>query len=390
ERPAESPTVFLQQLGRGLRQSEGKACLTVIDFVARPHEKFRYDRRFRALLPNRTRAELRDDIEQGFPFLPQGCSIQLERQAQAIVIKSLKTAIASWSTLGDDLSADLTLDEFLRRSDTELAELYRKNKSFTELRASRGFVAEFDGKMAARLSRLLYVDDAERLSRWKQLLSVEGGRDLAFSRMLFAALGLAQLPISEANSLPARLDPSVRGEMIELIEVLRDRLRRPTYSLDAETPLRVHATYARDEVSAALGLIRKGKLLRTQAGVYRSVEHRADLLFVTLEKDETEFTPSTLYNDYVMSPRRSHWESQSVTRADSETGRRYVSPPVGWRILLFVRERRRDSRGLTMPYLLLGPVRCASVSSERPMQIVWELDRAMPDAWYGRTKMAAG
>jgi hypothetical protein len=79
-----------------------------------------------------------------------------------------------------------------------------------------------------------------------------------------------------------------------------------------------------------------------------------------------------------------------VTRADSETGRRYVSPPVGWRILLFVRERRRDSRGLTMPYLLLGPVRCASVSSERPMQIVWELDRAMPDAWYGRTKMAAG
>ena len=32
-RPTESLTIFLQQLGRGLRLSEGKDCLTVLDFI---------------------------------------------------------------------------------------------------------------------------------------------------------------------------------------------------------------------------------------------------------------------------------------------------------------------------------------------------------------------
>ena len=32
-RPTESLTIFLQQLGHGLRLAEGKECLTVLDFI---------------------------------------------------------------------------------------------------------------------------------------------------------------------------------------------------------------------------------------------------------------------------------------------------------------------------------------------------------------------
>src|SRR5690606_21918272 len=110
---------------------------------------------------------------------------------------------------------------------------------------------------------------------------------------------------------------------------------------------RVHATYSRDEVSAGLVELRKGKLLRTQGGVYKCAPHRCDVLFVTLEKDEKDFTPTTLYNDYPLSQRRFHWESQAVTAFDSSTGRRYRQPPDDWRILLFVRQAKRDDRGLT-------------------------------------------
>ena len=114
------------------------------------------------------------------------------------------------------------------------------------------------------------------------------------------------------------------------------------------------------------------------------------ILFVTLDKDEKDFTPTTLYNDYPLSQRRFHWESQSTTRLESKTGRRYRHPPDDWRILLFARQAKKDERKVTMPYLFLGPVRCVKASGERPIQIVWELERDMPAGWFNEVKIAAG
>ena len=70
-RPTESSTVFLQQLGRGLRRAKDKAVLTALDFVGHHRKEFRFDQRFRAMTGS-TRAALERDIEQGFPFLPPG------------------------------------------------------------------------------------------------------------------------------------------------------------------------------------------------------------------------------------------------------------------------------------------------------------------------------
>ncbi len=74
-RPTESVTVFLQQLGRGLRLHDGKSCLTVLDFIGRANRHFRFDQRFRALLGGGTRREVEDAIAHDFPRLPSGCSI---------------------------------------------------------------------------------------------------------------------------------------------------------------------------------------------------------------------------------------------------------------------------------------------------------------------------
>jgi hypothetical protein len=152
----------------------------------------------------------------------------------------------------------------------------------------------------------------------------------------------------------------------------------------------VHGTYSRDEISAGLVEVRRGKLLRTQGGVYKCDAHRCDVLYVTLEKDEKDFTPTTLYNDYPMSQRRFHWETQSVTREESSTGLRYRSPPQGWRFLLFVRHRRHDDRGMTSPFLCLGPVAYLGHEGERPMRITWALREPMPGEWYQRVKIAGG
>ena len=91
-RPTESALVFMQQLGRGLRRFDGKDCVTVLDFIGQAHRKFRFDLRYRAVTGG-TRSEVEKQIQQGFPFLPAGCSMQLDKVASQIVLDNLRTAI---------------------------------------------------------------------------------------------------------------------------------------------------------------------------------------------------------------------------------------------------------------------------------------------------------
>ena len=93
-RPTESATVFLQQLGRGLRLAPGKTLCTVLDFVATHRREFRFDLRYRALLGG-TRRQLEDAVASGFPYLPAGCHIELDRVSSESVLRSLREAIPS-------------------------------------------------------------------------------------------------------------------------------------------------------------------------------------------------------------------------------------------------------------------------------------------------------
>lgn len=394
-RPTESATLYLQQLGRGLRLHEDKSCLTVLDFIGRANRSFRFDRRFRALMGGGTRAEVSKAVEDGFPRLPSGCSIQLEEEAQRSVLENIKRTLSNWSALAEDLVEDWPLATFLERADVDLRELYLTRRSFSQLRQQRGFVQDVaDNAITRALPRTVHVDDEDRLSHWRWWLDQARPPkpDPTDPRqvMFFALLGQSRRKLDELGDFFDELwsDPVLMSELRQLFALLDDRRRKPTYVLPG-LPFQVHATYSRDEVSAGLVEVRKGKLLRTQGGVFKCDRHRCDVLFVTLEKDEKDFTPTTLYNDYPMSQRRFHWESQGNTRLESATGRRYRNPPEGWRILLFVRQGKKDERGITMPYLFLGPVRCVSASGERPIQIVWELEREMPAGWFNEVKIAA-
>uniref|UniRef100_UPI0025B9AF82 DEAD/DEAH box helicase family protein n=1 Tax=Desulfonatronospira sp. TaxID=1962951 RepID=UPI0025B9AF82 len=88
-RPTESLTVFMQQLGRGLRHAPGKDCLTVLDFVGQAHRKYRIDTKLKALLP-RHRFSIDHEVEMDFPHLPPGCSIQLDRVSRKYVLENIR------------------------------------------------------------------------------------------------------------------------------------------------------------------------------------------------------------------------------------------------------------------------------------------------------------
>lgn len=163
--------------------------------------------------------------------------------------------------------------------------------------------------------------------------------------------------------------------------------------LEPAVPLMVHAHYALGEIMAAFGIVGAGgKVVRPQSGIYRDRQGtNSDLLFVTLHKSERDYSPTTMYEDYAISPTRFHWQSENTATPGSGTGRRYVEHrALGVTPLLFVRAAKQDARGATAPYLFLGPAEIESHHGERPMNIVWKLKVPMPaDAFQG-AKVAAG
>ncbi|MDA3810682.1 MAG: helicase-related protein [Spirochaetaceae bacterium] len=118
-RPTESLTIFLQQLGRGLRLSDNKDCLTVLDFVGNGNTHYDFATKFRALVGKSHRSTI-DEVEDDFPHLPLGCSIVLQKETKEVILANIRGAILNGrklkgliSSYSEQTTRDLTLKNFL-------------------------------------------------------------------------------------------------------------------------------------------------------------------------------------------------------------------------------------------------------------------------------------
>jgi superfamily II DNA or RNA helicase/HKD family nuclease len=399
-RPTQSATVLTQQIGRGLRHHAGKAALTVIDLIGQQHRRFRFDTKLRALIDPRN-GRLVDQAAEGFPYLPAGCEIKLDRMSSKIVLDSLRSATGAglWPALVEDVRAvgDVPLREFLRRTDRSVADLYRDpQRTWTRLRREAGLPAATGDRHESGLLRAMYrlqhLDDPERVAFYRDVLTRDappvpdsGSREGRLLTML--ALGLFGRRHGFA-SLKDGLDAlwrnaAVRAELVQLLDALDDASETAPLPLGIlpGVPLAVHARYTRDEVLAALGDGTFERPPTSREGVRWLAPLRTDALFVTLQKSERHYSPSTRYRDYAIGERLFHWESQSTTRADSPTGRRYLRQREdGTHVLLFVRARPILASGAGAPFTLLGPATIMDHRGERPMQVTWRLRDAMPES----------
>ena len=158
-RPTESPTLFLQQLGRGLRRSKGKTFCTVLDFVGTHRKEFRFDRRYRALIGG-TRRDIERAVQQGFPFLPAGCYMQLDEKASEIVLRSLREAIPTrWPARVEELRVvhaaypDVTLSKYLEESGLDLPDVYDGSAAGPTCARRRGCRSRRRGRTRSRCAR---------------------------------------------------------------------------------------------------------------------------------------------------------------------------------------------------------------------------------------------
>ena len=403
-RPTESATVFLQQLGRGLRKTEDKPCLTVLDFIGQQHRRFRFDERFRGLSGG-TRREIAKQVEEDFPFLPAGCHISLDRVAKEIVLGNVRQAIGTkLSSLVDELRSmgDVSLSHFLDEADVSPEDLYRGGRTWSVLRRAARLQTAPEGpqeqELSRALGRVLHVDDPKRIDAWRRALrqpepgevSSTSERDQRLLTMLHFDLWGTTNRTSLNDSL-AKLwgNQAIRMELAELLEVLGDRAEHVLHPLrePVGTPLMIHSRYTRDEILAGLGSATSSTPKALREGAFFDRPTSTDVFFVTLEKNEKHYSPTTLYQDYAISADLFHWESQATTSERSPTAQRYIHRA---RPLLFIRERRANESGTTLAYLFAGPATYVNHERERPIAFTWKLEYPLPADFFEVARVAAG
>ena len=414
-RPTESLTIFLQQLGRGLRLAEGKENLTVLDFVGNARPEYDFEHKFRALI-GKTASPVLKEVEDDFPHLPLGCSIILERKAKEFILENIKTAtslnrnhlIQKIRNFEFQSVLPLTLSNFLQHYNIPIQAIYKRG-SWKRLCQEAGRLDSLDSTNEREISRAIankwlstscnnyfafiltlaksnFKYPKDSISKDQQLMLLMLHYDIWQNPGGFVSL--------EESINAIGNNPQFVQEIIEVMEYLLDKIDfiEKEIQLPYEQPLKLHGRYTREQILTAFGFSSFDKKASNREGVANNKELNTELLFIDLIKSEEDFSPTTMYNDYAVSDTLFHWQSQNATSPESSKGLSYISHEASNKhILLFIREKSTDQYGNTMGYVFVGDGKLKDYYGSKPMSINWQLSEPIPNyLWKESAKLSVG
>ncbi len=404
-RPTESLTVFLQQLGRGLRRCEGKGCLTVLDFIGQSNKKYNFMEKFEAI-SRKTGKSFKDNLTEDFIPAPLGCFIQLEKIARKTILDTvnayyydIRGLIKLTSSFEEDTGKKLTLSSFLDYYQFDPRYIYKKGM-FSRILVKAGRIKDFNEPLERIMEKACQKFASVNSKDWIEfILSIIKKKEIDFDSLSERdelMLKMLYITIWNTNTENFRSDrikndfaqlfnsPVLLSELKELLEYRYNKIDfidKPV-NLGFPCPLAVYCSYTSDQILVTLG-INKPNL---ENGVQWIKDKKIDTLFVTLSKPEKDYSPSTRYNDYSINENLFHWESQNKTSPDTDAGKRYIHHiEEGSQVLLFVRETKNDEYGITEPFTFLGPVQYIRHEGSKPMSIIWKLDEPIPPRFINKT-----
>lgn len=405
-RPTESLTIFLQQLGRGLRLAEGKDYLTVLDFIGQANKRYNFEDKFRAILNDDARS-VAEEIKKGFVAVPKGCYIHLEKKARDYVLANIKASLGSKQALvnkiinfTEETGEALNLTNFLNYYKLSLKDIYAKY-SFGELceLAGKYKVSEESAYEVVKKAgyKLTLINSRRFINFIKKILVEDVENSLGKEEELM--LQMLQYTLwnkdwrkcgfqDEWEGIRSiKNSPRIRQEILAILDYSYNNIDfiDEALAVDFVCPLDLYCDYTRDQILLAM---------ETNTSLMEGVKYikakNVDLFFITLNKAARDYSPTTMYEDYSINEYLFHWQSQSKTSESSPTGQRYINHRKNnHKIILFVREDKRDKQTRqTGVYTCLGTASYVSHEGSRPMSIIWRLDRPIPAKFLKKTNKA--
>ena len=397
-RPTESLTIFLQQLGRGLRLSPGKEELTILDFVAQANKQYNFAERFRSLC-TRPDVDIKGQVANGFSLLPHGCSITMEQKAQSYILENIKNTLYNITRLRKELSLfseTPSLTGFIRYIGQDIRLLYRGGSCWTSLKRDAGKCTYQDTPLTKLIEKgmgnLIHVNSVRYLkfladfARGSLDYRQQGDYHI-FALMLYYAIFQKKVSQSGYTTMYDALADLQKQklfmqELSEICDYHHEYVKINTQSVGEGMPstLELYGCYTREEIFTIFGIQHEEKKMQgSVAGVFKVDALYTELFFVTLNKSDKDFSPSTQYKDYLINETRFHWQSQN-TDSHKGTGERFVlQRENNKKFLLFVRANKNDGYGKTCPFYCFGLVDYISSTGDKPMNITWQLhEPALP------------
>ncbi|MGN6617845.1 MAG: DUF3427 domain-containing protein [Ilyomonas sp.] len=414
-RPTESLTIFLQQFGRGLRLAEGKECLTVLDFVSNSRPEYDFEGKFRALV-GKTNTSILKEIEDDFPHLPLGCTVVLEKKAKDFILENIKRAttlnrnqlLNKIRNYKHQTTLPFTLRNFSEFYHIPIPIIYKKG-SWKRLCVLAGQIEAYPTTNEFEFTRAIskkwlscnsysYFSFILKLAKEdfridiNRLSEIEKGMCLMLHYDVWQDSG--KFNTIEDSIKAIGRNRILTQEIIEVLEVLMDKIDflEREIQLPYSQPLQIHSRYTRDQILSAFGFYSINQKGSYREGVAVSEEKNTELLFITLNKSEKDFSPTTFYEDFAISERLFHWQTQNAVTPEKGKGLSYIKHKErGKIILLFVREKSEDEYGNTISFVFIGEGNLVEYYGSKPMSITWELNEPMPPyIWKESAKMAIG
>jgi len=428
-RPTESPTIFIQQLGRGLRKWEGKEYVTILDFIGNYQKSFIVPLALAGQTNHRAfdRDALRVSIQTEFANLPDGCFVDLEEITRQKILEKIQSIrmdrnqmLANlYSEFKKELGRSPEIEDFLYSAVAPSLHFFiQKYGSWVETKERMADCNDWDKML---LSSHLELEIIQRL---EQMYPIKWPYELA---ILALATRHAQVTVSQvASFLEEKFGIAVdenkhRGYILRSMQKLAEPYKKQKWSFGSvvnDTFLmddQIKSTWLeenfREYVQKRLeyGLTEFRRTFHLQSyfqsnqqvqlyqnytrnelmylfqspakeGSWREGISRVDnhyLFFVTLNKGE-DTEEHLNYHDYFIDQNHFHWQSANQTSHASERGKDYVHHQErGLHIHLFVR-KFESMHGKTLPFMYVGELEYISSHGDNPMNITWRLKQPLP------------
>jgi hypothetical protein len=442
-RPTGSKTVWLQQLGRGLRRCEGKQRLQVIDYIGNHRSFLQHVEALAATLGSgRGAAAFLRALSADEVALPKGCGVTYELQAQQILSaltapQGKALALRSWFEAYRELHGRRPRALEALHEGVDLRDLGAAHAGWLDFARSEAALAEPEALALAAAGDWLRAVERDA--------SLTSGHDMITLLALLACGGLsgsvsvdALTDACQALARKARrvrdalgVDVDDHAALGRLIEPSLERWQslgdsggrsffrrergawrwRPTTSaLSVEAASALQAlTRELSEWRLVAYLNRREETVESPAvDAARAIEpwhryqrqdiapafglvfnraswnagyvHAAGHVFLLVTLKKVKSDPGSAYEDRFASPTEFHWQSQtSMQRSDLKSRRIGNHQADGIALHLFVRDQKVQ-RGKSRPFVYCGQVDFASWEHDQPISVTFRLRQAVPEA----------